>query len=258
MLLQASELEDLEDEANMPLEQLMAKYGYTASTDVATPSHPSLAPLVNAHSDPPPTPAGPSTDPSPPSLPPHSSPQGPAKPMSSGSKAEAPAESLTIVAKPTAAAKGEDVQAMQIQQQAEQATAAGMDAFEHSQALAERRASGSQAGPSSPSFPSAPAPGKHTQPAGMAAATRPFVPFGTGRFCLVCQLAYSAKAALTFLGRAEQHWQLESSFQVGLHAYTNPMLAPLLHRSCAQVTEAVCSLSSCLFPGYLLNMFCCQ
>ncbi len=176
MILQASELEDLEDEANMPLEQLMARYGYTASTDVATPSHPSSTPPVNAHSDPSFPPAGTSTNPSPPSLPPHSSPQGPAKPVSSRSKAEAPAESLTNVTKPTVAAKGEDVQAMQIQQQAEQATAAGMDAFEHSQALAERRASGSQAGPSSPS---APAPGKHTQPAGICAvtaATRPFVP----------------------------------------------------------------------------------
>ncbi len=176
MMLQASELEDLEDEANMPLEQLMAKYGYTASTDVASPSHPSSTPPVNAHSDPLPPPAGMSTDPSPPSLPPHASPQHPAKPMSSRSKAEAPGESLTDATQPTAAAKGDAVQAMQIQQQAEQATAAGMDAFEHSQALAERRASGSQAGPSSPS---APAPGKHTQPAGICAvtaATRPFLP----------------------------------------------------------------------------------
>ncbi len=177
MLLQASELEDLEDEANMPLEQLMAKYGYTGSTDVATPSHPSSSPPVKLGSDAPPTPAGPSTDPSPPSLAPHASPQGPAKPVSAGSKAEAPAESLTNVAKPTAAAAtDEDVQAMQVQQQAEQATAAGMDAFEHSQALAERRASGSQAGPSSPSSP---ATGKLTQPAGICAvtaATRPFVP----------------------------------------------------------------------------------
>ncbi|KAL0045751.1 hypothetical protein WJX82_003498 [Trebouxia sp. C0006] len=76
----ASELEDLEDEANMPLEQLMAKYGYTGSTDVATPSHPSSSPPVKLRSDAPPTPAGPSTDPSPPSLAPHASPHGPAKP----------------------------------------------------------------------------------------------------------------------------------------------------------------------------------
>ena len=41
------------------------------------------------------------------------------------------------------------------EEQAHQAAAAGMDAFEHSQALAERRASGSMAGPSTavPSFP---------------------------------------------------------------------------------------------------------
>ncbi len=97
--------------------------------------------------------------------------------MSSGSKAGALADSLMDAAKPTAAAKGEDVQAMQVQQQAEQATAAGMDAFEHSQALAERRASGSQAGPSSPSLPGASAPGKHTQPAGMAAVTAASWPF---------------------------------------------------------------------------------
>ena len=162
----------------MPLEQLMARYGYTASTDVATPSHPSSSPPVNTHSDPLPSPAGTSTNPSPPSLPPHASPQGPAKPSaSSPRKAEAPAESLRHAAPPTAAAKGGAVQTTQIQQQAEQATAAGMDAFEHSQALAERRASGSQAGPSSPS---APAPGKHTQPAGIcavSAAKRPFLPF---------------------------------------------------------------------------------
>ena len=43
------------------------------------------------------------------------------------------------------------------EEQAEQATAAGMDVFEHSQALAERRASGSQAGPSALNPP---APGK--------------------------------------------------------------------------------------------------
>ena len=191
-MLQASELEDLEDEADMPLEQLMAKYGYTASTDVSTPSQPSSTPPVNAHSDAPPTPAGPSTDPSPPSLAPHASPQGPAKPVSAGSKAEAPAESLTNVAKPTAAAaKDEDVQAMQVQQQAEQATAAGMDAFEHSQALAERRASGSQAGPSFPSLPIAPAPGKHAQPADMAAvtaATWPFLPLRQAFFAPAWQL----------------------------------------------------------------------
>ena len=177
MMLQASEVEDLEDEANMPLEQLMARYGYTASTDVATPSHCSSSPPVNTHSDPLPSPAGMSTDPSPPSLPPHASPQGPAKPASSPRKAEAPAEPLTHAAKPTAAAKGGAVQATQIQQQAEQATAAGMDTFEHSQALAERRASGAQAGPSSPS---APPPGKHTQPAGIcavSAAKRAFLPF---------------------------------------------------------------------------------
>ncbi|KAL0041297.1 hypothetical protein WJX77_011458 [Trebouxia sp. C0004] len=149
----ASELEDLEDEANMPLEQLMAKYGYTACTDVPTPSHPSSPPPVNAHSDPSPPPAATSTDPSPPSLPPHASPQRPAKPMSSRSKAQASADLLADAAPPTAATKGDAMQAMQTQQQAEQATAAGMDAFEHSQALAERRASGSQASPSSPSGP---------------------------------------------------------------------------------------------------------
>ena len=177
MTLQASELGDLEDEANMPLEQLMAKYGYSASTDVATPSSPSLALPVNAHSDPSPLPADTSTNPSPPSLPPHSSPQGPAKPVSPRSKAEAPAELLMHAAHPIAAAKSGAVQAMQIQQQAEQAKAAGMDAFEHSQALAERRASGSHAGPSSSAVP---APGKHTQPAGVSAvsaAKRPFLPF---------------------------------------------------------------------------------
>lgn len=185
MLLQASELEDLEDEANMPLEQLMARYGYTASTHVATPSHPSSAPPASTHPDAMPSPADTSTKPSSPSRPPHTSPQGPAKPASSRSKAEAPAELSAALsadaAQSTVAAKDDAssfaaVQALQTQLQAEQATAAGMDAFEHSQALAERRASGSQAGPSSPS---APTPGKLMQPAGICAviaATRPFVP----------------------------------------------------------------------------------
>ncbi|KAA6418788.1 MAG: helicase SWR1 [Trebouxia sp. A1-2] len=158
----ASELEDLEDEANMPLEQLMARYGYTASTHVATPSHPSSAPPASTHPDAMPSPADTSTKPSSPSRPPHTSPQGPAKPASSRSKAEAPAELSAALsadaAQSTVAAKDDAssfaaVQALQTQLQAEQATAAGMDAFEHSQALAERRASGSQAGPSSPSAP---------------------------------------------------------------------------------------------------------
>lgn len=52
---------------------------------------------------------------------------------------------------------GEDVAHVKTDEQAEQAMAAGMDAFEHSQALAERRSSGSQAGPSAPTPP---APGK--------------------------------------------------------------------------------------------------
>ncbi len=239
MLLQASELEDLEDEANMPLEQLMAKYGYTANTHAATPSHPSSTPPVNAHSDTSPTPAGPSSDPSSPTPPPHASPQSLAKPMSSGSKAEVPADSLMDAAQPTAAAKGEDVQAMQLQQQAEQATAAGMDAFEHSQALAERRASGSQAGPSSPS---APAPGELMQPVGMTvvtAATRPFLPLrqAVPALCGIW-LIWPGQLSL-YKGELTSTGSWSPVWKTVLHAHTTHCWRPAASHSCSmQCTQA--------------------
>ena len=149
----------------MPLDQLMAKYGYTANIDVTNPSHAPVSHSANAHASPSPDPMD--TDPS---LPSPSPPEGSAKPRPSKgkSKAAVPANvksddhsaavpavvgSVTAEAQQPAATKGKAVEAAETQQQAEQATAAGMDAFEHSQALAERRASGSQAGPSSASAP---------------------------------------------------------------------------------------------------------
>lgn len=160
--MQASELADLEDEANMPLEQLLAQYGYTNNPDAAGPSQTAPSP---------PTPQSPD-------LPDPSSPQVAA---STHSRANDPSqqtkqqgslssdkgkgvagapgtplgELLSANTGAAGAGNGEGVAQVRPEEQAEQAAAAGMDAFEHSQALAERRASGSQAGPSVP-----PAPGK--------------------------------------------------------------------------------------------------
>lgn len=159
-LLQASELADLEDEANMPLEQLLARYGYATNPAAAGPSH--AAPT-----------------------PPHPNPPAPVLPDplltqkagTTHSRALDPAQQTrqtgsvqsdrddrgtgvaTLPGKPSrgppSASTGgagmgavEGVAQVRPEEQAEQAAAAGMDAFEHSQALAERRASGSQAGPS--------------------------------------------------------------------------------------------------------------
>lgn len=155
----------------MPLDQLMAKYGYTANTDAANPSETPLSHPAHAQSSPSSTPMDTDQPPPPPSPP--ALPQSPAKPRPSRGKSKAAllASNTSDGHKPTAAAalgidtdeaqqpepaaaaaaKGKAVEAAETQQQAEQATAAGMDAFEHSQALAERRASGAQAGPSSAS-----------------------------------------------------------------------------------------------------------
>ena len=68
------------------------------------------------------------------------------QPKTESGRASVPKHAAQIQAAAPASVTAESQQQAQ---QAEQATAAGMDAFEHSQALAERRASGSQAGPSS-------------------------------------------------------------------------------------------------------------
>lgn len=145
----------------MPLELLMAKYGYTANPEAAAPSGgPRLTPKPSKHS-----PASQHSDASP------ASPQPPLDPKAAAAKAvpaEAedgqPAAAATeqsgrdpvdseAVAQESAGAvqpaqHAQQAQQAQHAQQAQQAMASGMDAFEHSQALAERRASGAQAGPS--------------------------------------------------------------------------------------------------------------
>ena len=193
--LQASELADLQDEANMPLEQLLAQYRYADNPQAAGPSHTSssprpTAPQLAARTDPLPTQTAGNThsltiDPTqqtgqvqagstdkardiaslhrrPPSGtpgasggPPSATPGVPVGPPSARTGVSGGAPPAGRTAEPTGIAEG--VAQVKPEEQAQQATAAGMDAFEHSQALAERRASGSQAGPSALSPP---APGK--------------------------------------------------------------------------------------------------
>lgn len=169
--MQAAELVDLEDEANMPLEQLLARYGYTTNTSAATvptPPSPSPSPSQPGHDSQPDT----TSDPA---------------PTDTSSKLEPNAEprkqSATLLVKQeqsnVASQEGANAQqethpneagaASVTEAQAHQAAAAGMDAFEHSQALVERRASGSMAGPSS-AIPSAP--GMSPKPA----SVEPFCP----------------------------------------------------------------------------------
>ena len=171
--LQASELADLEDEANMPLEQLLARYtGYTDNPQAASPSHTSSStPLTDAQShvltDPLPTETADNThsrgiDPTQSgrqagSLQLDSTDKGkrvaalPERPASASIGVSGGTPSASIGVTTTGGIEG--MAQVSPEQQAEQATAAGMDAFEHSQALAERRASGSQAGPSALSPP---------------------------------------------------------------------------------------------------------
>ena len=145
--VQASELADLEDEANMPIEQLLARYG------LAQPPGPSPHPNK---------PKSPTTiDPPPPQAAGQSTANSEKPPQNSGLPQETKAvKAKGMVDNPAASASasvsGQDsgadvahgVADVKPEEQAEQAASAGMDAFEHSQALAERRASGSQAGPS--------------------------------------------------------------------------------------------------------------
>lgn len=177
-MLQASELADLEDDANMPLEQLLARYaGYANTPQAAGPSHTASPPHPTTTSPP-----GPMDDPSPaqtadnthsPEI--HSTQQTGQVQAGSAAKGKGVA---TMPGGPSTAYSGtplgpplgvppsgsrgmtgsgsvEDLVEVKPEEQAEQAAAAGMDAFEHSQALAERRASGSQAGPSALSPPAA-------------------------------------------------------------------------------------------------------
>lgn len=144
--MQTSELADLEDEANMPIEQLMAKYGYTANAEAAGPSLPSSSAFSDNESPPPQSPLPMDTDS--PGPPPQATHQNPPKPPPPQAQVPDSSNSPTQRAAVSKAAAKNDAEAV-THQQAEQATAAGMDAFEYSQALAERRASGSQAGPSS-------------------------------------------------------------------------------------------------------------
>ena len=151
-MLQASELADLEDEANMPLEQLMAKYGYTTNTEEASPSQTSSPPwtapkqqitqlqdIITTSPNPPP-------DTAEDSLIAINKETGGVHPAAA---TEAGVSSSEVVNR-SGLSTDTPQQAQHAQQaeQAQQASAAGMDAFEYSQALAERRASGSKAGPS--------------------------------------------------------------------------------------------------------------
>ena len=179
----------------MPLEQLLARYRYSNNSQATGSSHTSssprpTAPQPAALSDPLPTQtagdtpsltmdstqqtgqvqAG-STDKGkgivslhrrPPSDtsgasegPPSATPGVAVGPPSASTRVSGAPPSVSTGAQETGIA--EDVAQVKPEEQAQQATAAGMDAFEHSQALAERRASGSQAGPSALSPP---APGK--------------------------------------------------------------------------------------------------
>lgn len=175
-VMQALELADLEDEANMPLEQLLAQYGYTNNPDAAGPSH-------TASSPPHPAPQFPHLpDPSPPQVAASTHSRANDSSQQTKQKGSFPSDKGKAVAgapgQPLGdllsanmgvarAGTGEGVAQVRPEEQAEQAAAAGMDAFEHSQALAERRASGSQAEPSAP-----PAPGKGLD-TGMSTAMTP-------------------------------------------------------------------------------------
>ena len=196
VFLQASELADLEDEANMPLEQLLARYRHANNPEPGPshtpPSPPPTAPQPPALNDPSPTQTANNSQLStvgssqqteqvqagsidkgkrvaslhgqPPPATPGTS-EGPPSPAPGVSEAPSSATpgvsggppSASIGMTETGNIEGEGVANVKPDEQAEQATAAGMDAFEHSQALAERRASGSQAGPSALTPP---APGK--------------------------------------------------------------------------------------------------
>lgn len=155
MHAQAAELADLEDEANMPLEQLLARYGYASSTPTVA------APTVAPPDFPEPTTSqpirpqvasteGPSDPPKPIKPPVRQSPLPAEQQEVQGSASHAEGHKSHLD-NGIHAIKG-DVKA-DTEAQAHQAAAAGMDAFEHSQALAERRASGSQAGPSHAAVP---------------------------------------------------------------------------------------------------------
>ena len=145
MLSQASELADLEDEANMPLEQLLARYGYVNNPQAAGPSHTSTT--SDSTKAPPPT----APDPSPPQNCDHTSSRH--EPSQKAGMTRPPQDTVAGL-NPVVADVNPVVADVKPEVQAEQAAAAGMDAFEHSQALAERRASGSQAGPSAAIAPS--------------------------------------------------------------------------------------------------------
>ena len=160
--VQAAELADLEDEANMPLEQLLARYGYTSNTSGAT-AAPSLSPSSNAAMPEAPSPgndlkADPHKHTNKPA-PKHVSREQSAVPVTKQEPSSMSAQAEVGLQHTASAAKLLNAEAVgnAAEAQAHQAAAAGMDAFEHSQALAERRASGSQAGPSSspPSIPGA-------------------------------------------------------------------------------------------------------
>ena len=149
----------------MPLEQLLARYGYTNNPDAAGPSHPASSP-------PHPTPQAPGLSHPSPSQKPDDTPsrandssqqtkQTGSFQSDSGDKGKGgtsthrapPGGPLSASTGAAGGGTGEGVVQVRPEEQAEQAAAAGMDAFEHSQALAERRASGSQAGPSAPPAP---------------------------------------------------------------------------------------------------------
>ena len=186
-LLQAAELADLEDEANMPLEQLLARYRY-ANISQAGPSHTSsspspTAPQPPALDEPLPTQAADdshlltmgstqhigqvqagSIDKAKGIAPLHGRPPSATPGVSEGPQSTIPGDSGGPLSAAPGVPEGPPSTStetgtfggrshMKPKEQAEQATAAGMDAFEHSQALAERRASGSQAGPSALSPP---------------------------------------------------------------------------------------------------------
>ena len=157
MHVQAAELADLEDEANIPLEQLLARYGYTTSTSVATvPTPPSASPssIQLGHTSQPDT----TSDPTPTDISPKLKPNAESKHQAASSPVKQ--EQSSVAAQEGANAQQETDftkagAANVTEAQAHQAAAVGMDAFEHNQALAERRASGSMAGPST-AIPSAP------------------------------------------------------------------------------------------------------
>ena len=128
----------------MPLEQLLARYGYASNTTPAE-SNPASSSAKTAATTPVKAPASPKAS-------------QPAATLDL--KAAATVESLLVLrdqgkssipGAPTVLSDAQQdhvAEEVQVAGEAQQAAAAGMDAFEHSQALAERRASGAQAGPS--------------------------------------------------------------------------------------------------------------